>query len=197
MKAEERENFPSDEQLVSRVKEGDVAAFDDLVLRYKERLYGVVYNMTSNHFDTNDLLMEIFDKAYRSLGSFKGRSSFYTWVYRIALNKTINYLQKRKKHQDHLSLNDIELEDAIQMELVDKSSDGDPEKQAKLKELQIKLNESMQKLSHEHRAVVVLFDVQGLSHGEISKIMKCSEGTVRSRLHYAHKQLQKGLGRWL
>lgn len=186
-----------DEELVAQVREGDVAAFDGLVLRYKERLYGVIYNMTSNHDDTNDLLMEVFDKAYRSIVSFKGQSSFYTWIYRIAMNRTINFLQKQKKHRYGMSLNDIDWEDAVQAEFFDLAPQSNPEKQAHLKELQIKLNESLQKLSHQHRAVVVLFDIEGLSHGEIGKIMKCSEGTVRSRLHYAHKQLQQNLKSYL
>ncbi|MFH1066986.1 MAG: sigma-70 family RNA polymerase sigma factor [bacterium] len=187
----------SDEELMASVLAGDIAAFDHLVLRYKERLYGVIYNMTSNHEDTNDLLMESFDKAFRSLPSFKGQASFYTWIYRIAMNRALNLLQKRKKNKNDFSLNDIQLEDAIQKEFLDASSLVDPERQTELKELQIKLNESLQKLSDEHRAVVILYDIEGLSHGDIGRIMNCSEGTVRSRLHYAHKQLQKGLASYL
>ena len=189
--------LPSDEQLVARVMEGELSAFDDLVNRYKERLYGVLYNMTSNHEDTNDLLMEVFDKAYRSIPSFKGQSSFYTWIYRIAINRAINHLHKHKKNRNNMSLNDIETEDAIHMQFWDPSDTVNPERQAELKELQIKLNESLQKLSDEHRAVVVLFDIEGLSHRDIGRILKCTEGTVRSRLHYAHKQLQKGLEKYI
>lgn len=197
MSASNEELSPTDEELVSRVNAGDISAFDVLITRYKERLYGVIYNMTSNHEDTNDMLMEVFDKAFRSLASFKGQSSFYTWIYRIAINRTINLLQKRKRHARDLSLNDIDMEDAVQKEFFDSSPVADPEKQAYLRELQKKLNEALQNLSHEHRAAVVLFDIEGLSHAEISRIMNCSEGTVRSRLHYAHKQLQKGLGKYL
>jgi RNA polymerase sigma-70 factor (ECF subfamily) len=188
---------PSDEELVVRVHRGDISAFDTLVIRYKERLYGVIYNMTSNHEDTNDLLMEVFDKAYRSLSTFKGESSFYTWVYRIALNRTFNHLEKRKKHHNNLSLNDLDIEDMLQKEFLDSSATVDPERQAQLKELQKRLNESLQKLSTEHRAVVVLFDIEGMSHAEIGRILNCSEGTVRSRLHYAHKHLQKSLENYL
>ncbi len=187
----------SDETLVAEVLDGDVSSYDGLVLKYKERLYGVIYNMTSNHDDTNDLLMETFDKAYRHLSSFKEESAFYTWIYKIAFNQTLNFLKKRKKRQNDLSINDIEVEDAIQAAFFDSSAAADPEKQTYLKELQKNLNESLQKLSNEHRAVVVLFDIEGMSHADIGRIVNCSEGTVRSRLHYAHKQLQKGLEKYI
>lgn len=187
----------SDEELVNRSVAGESEAFDMLVLRYQHRLYGVIYNMTSNHQDTNDLLMEVFEKAYRSIESFKQQSAFYTWIYRIAMNRTLNWIEKRKKFRKEMSLNDVDLEEGVSKDLLDPSFQSDPRKQSYLKELQIELNKSLQKLSHEHRAVVVLFDIEDLSHAEIARILNCSEGTVRSRLHYAHKQLQKSLDRFL
>src|SRR5439155_18094955 len=96
-----------DETLVSRVQRGDSTAFDVLIERYKERLYATVYHMTSNHEDANDLVQETFIKAYKSIGSFKRESSFYTWVYRIAVNRTINHL-KRRKNRYHFSLDDVD-----------------------------------------------------------------------------------------
>jgi RNA polymerase sigma-70 factor (ECF subfamily) len=194
--ASENPELP-DEQFVDRVLAGEVAAFDTLVLRYKERLYGVIYNMTSNHEDTNDLLMEVFDKAYRSLGSYKKDASFYSWIYRIAVNRAINLLRQRKKTSKGFSLNEIDLDLSNEPNFLDSGSGSDPEKAAQLQELQKKLNESLQKLSEEHRATVVLFDIEGMSHAEIARVMNTSEGTVRSRLHYAHKQLQKMLGSYL
>ena len=89
----------SDENLVVQVLAGDIYAFDQLIIRYQERLYSVIYNMTSNHEDTNDLLMETFDKAFRSIPSYKRDASFYTWIYRIAVNKTLNHIRKYKKHK--------------------------------------------------------------------------------------------------
>jgi RNA polymerase sigma-70 factor, ECF subfamily len=186
----------SDEELVEAVARGDVSAFDTLVTRYQGRLYSVIYNMTSNHEDTNDLLMETFDKAYRSLGQYKKNASFYTWIYRIALNRSINHLNKNKKHRYNFSLNDLDDDGHLEKELQDSGLTGG-DKQTELTELQKKLNESLQKLSEEHRAVVVLYDIDGMSHADISKIMNCSEGTVRSRLHYAHKILQKMLALYL
>lgn len=191
------DNGRSDEALVQACQAGEVSAFDELVHRYKERLYGVLYNMTSNHEDTNDLLMESFDKAFRSLGSFKGDSSFYTWIYRIGVNRALNYLEKRKRRRVDLSLNEVDWELDERKEWADSPLRTDPEKRAELNELQRKLNESLQRLSDEHRAVVVLSDIEGLPHAEIAKIVGCSEGTVKSRLHYAHKQLQKWLAGYL
>jgi RNA polymerase sigma factor (sigma-70 family) len=186
-----------DGELVDRVLTGEVSAFDTLVLRYKERLYGVIYNMTSNHEDTNDLLMEVFDKAYRSLGAYKKDAAFYSWIYRIAINRSINLLRQRKRAPKGFSLNEIDLDLSNQPDFLDSNLGSDPERVAGLRELQNKLNESLQKLSEEHRATVVLFDIEGMSHAEIAGITKVSEGTVRSRLHYAHKQLQKMLGSYL
>ena len=96
-----------DETLVARVQNGDVAAYDHLVQRYKERVYATVYHMTGNHEDTNDLVQEAFIKAYKSIGGFKRESSFYTWIYRIAVNRTLNHL-KRGKNRFHFSLDDVE-----------------------------------------------------------------------------------------
>src|SRR4051795_5999072 len=89
-----------DSQLVAKTQEGDPAAFDELVVKYSPRLYGLVYNMTSNHEDTNDLLQDIWAKAYRSIKGFRMQSSFYTWMHSIAVNMSINFLKKRgRRHQ--------------------------------------------------------------------------------------------------
>ncbi|MCL5096330.1 MAG: sigma-70 family RNA polymerase sigma factor [Candidatus Omnitrophica bacterium] len=178
-----------DEQLVSRSQRGDLTAYDELVRRYQERIYATVYHMTSNHEDANDLAQESFIKAFRALKSFKGDSSFFTWVYRIAVNKTINFL-KQRKNRTYLSLNDVDVNAEHDPDLVALISDKTPRRDLNLAELQEKLNMAMQKLSIDHRTVVTLHDIQGLSHEEISKIMDCNVGTVRSRLFYARQQLQ-------
>jgi RNA polymerase sigma-70 factor (ECF subfamily) len=180
---------PSDEILVSRTQSGDARAFDQLVVRFSPRLYGLVYNMTSSHEDTNDLLQEVFAKAYRSIKGFQGKSSFYTWMHTIAVNMTINFLKKRNRRKT-MSLDDVDNGILNDPDFIAATSNGDPSHSANLGELQKKLNESLMKLSHDHRAVVTMFDIQGMPHAEIAKILKISEGTVRSRLFYAHKQLQ-------
>lgn len=185
-----------DEDLVARTQEGDPRAFDDLVRKYSSRLYGLVYNMTSNHEDTNDLLQDIFSKAYRSIKGFRGKSSFYTWLHTIATNMTINFLKKRSRTRQ-MSLDDIDSNIQFDPEFIELTSGPDATREVNLKELQARLNEAMMKLSNEHRAVVTMFDIQGMPHAEIGKILKISEGTVRSRLFYAHRQLQNYLQEFL
>jgi RNA polymerase sigma-70 factor (ECF subfamily) len=187
---------PEESDLVRRAQRGDTDAYDDLVRRYQERIYATIYHMTSNHEDANDLAQETFIKAFHALKSFKGGSSFYTWVYRIAVNKTINFL-KQRKNKAHMSLNDLDFNAEHDPDLVALISDKTPRREVNLTELQEKLNSAMQKLSEPHRLVVTLHDVQGLSHEEIAKIMDCNIGTVRSRLFYARQQLQAYLSDYL
>src|SRR5271163_868512 len=183
-------------ELVVRARKGDLKAYDELVKRYQERIYATIYHMTSNHEDANDLAQESFIKAYSALKSFKGGSSFYTWLYRIAVNKTINFL-KQRKNKYHLSLNDLDFNAENDPDLVALVSHKTPRRDAGLSELQKKLNEALMKLSEPHRMVVVLHDVQGMSHDEIAEIMGCNIGTVRSRLFYARQQLQGYLAEYI
>jgi RNA polymerase sigma factor (sigma-70 family) len=183
-------------ELVRRARKGDLSAYDDLVRRYQERIYATIYHMTSNHEDANDLAQEAFIKAFQALRSFKGGSSFYTWVYRIAVNKTINFL-KQRKNRTQMSLDDLDVNAEHDPDLVALVSEKTPRREVGLAELQEKLNAAMQKLSEPHRLVVTLHDVQGLAHEEIAKIMDCNVGTVRSRLFYARQQLQAYLSEYL
>lgn len=185
-----------EDAIVRRAQQGDLAAYDELVRRYQERIYATLYHMTSNHDDANDLAQEAFIKGYQAIKSFKGGSSFYTWVYRIAVNKTLNFLKSRK-NRSMMSLNDLDFDAEKDPDLVSLISDKTPRRDAVLSELQKKLNEAMLKLSEQHRLVVTLHDVQGLAHEEIAEIMECNTGTVRSRLFYARQQLQGFLADYL
>ena len=199
-KAPRAETSPNDAAqdltLVQRAQNGDYTAYDELVRRYQERVYATVYHMTSNHEDAGDLTQETFIKGFTALKSFKGDSSFYTWVYRIAVNKTINFI-KQRKNRTHLSLNDMDFNAENHPDMVDLVSEKTPRRDAGLNELQEKLNDAMQKLSPVHRLVVTLHDVQGLPHEEIAVIMDCNIGTVRSRLFYARQQMQAYLSDYL
>ncbi len=182
-----------DRILVARAQEGDTRAFDDLVRKYTSKLYGLIYNMTSNREDTADLLQEVFAKSYRSLKRFMGKSSFYTWIYSIAVNMTLNHLKKRGRHLK-VSLDDVDtgIENDPDFIAVTTAKSG-VSREVNIHELQKRLNEAMMKLSEDHRTVVTLYDIQGLQHADISKILGVSEGTVRSRLFYAHRLLQSYL----
>src|SRR5204862_5694654 len=126
-------------ELVKRARRGELTAYDELVRRYQERIYATIYRMTSNHEDANDLAQEAFIKAFHALKSFKGGSSFYTWVYRIAVNKTINFL-KQRKNRTQISLDDLDFNAEHDPDLVALISDKTPRRDASLAELQEKLN---------------------------------------------------------
>jgi RNA polymerase sigma factor (sigma-70 family) len=193
----ESEATPTEEmELVHRARRGDLPAYDELVKSYQERIYATIYHMTSNHDDANDLAQDSFIKAFQALKSFKGGSSFYTWLYRIAVNKTINFL-KQRKNRVHMSLNDLDFNTENNPDLIALISDKTPRREAGLSELQEKLNAALLRLSEPHRLVMVLHDVQGQSHEEIAKIMDCNIGTVRSRLFYARQQMQSYLADYL
>ena len=184
-------------RLVSRAIDGDFDAFDQIMLLYRERLYGVIYNMTFNHEDAADLTQESFVKAFRSLSKFKRKSSFFTWLYRIGVNLTLTHL-KRRKARKFFSFDQLIDQNKSKNQSVEfSSSETSSVKTTLLNELHEKLNEALSKLSDKHRTIVVLFEIDGLSHKEIASIMKCTEGTVRSRLHYAKVQLQSLLSEYV
>ncbi len=195
---EENLSSPSsetDREMVLRVQSGDASAFDLLVEKYKARLYTVIYNMLGNHEDAADLSQEVFLKAFKSLYRFQNRANFYTWLYRIAINTTLNFIKRRKSIS--LSLNEMSFmveEDPTFKELILKET---VRRDLDRKELQEKLNEALQRLSKDHRTVVVLHDIEGMRHQEIAKVLGCSEATARSRLFYAHQQLQALLANYL
>lgn len=181
-----------DEHWVQEARQGDLQAFDYLMGKYQSRIYALLYNMTSNKEDAEDLLQEVFLKAYKALPRFKGKSSFYTWIYRIGVNTAINYVKKRKKRQG-LSLDHLDLAVERDPALVQLASQETPDRNLGLKELQKKLNSALQTLSEKHRTVVIMHDIQGMPHHEIGEILGISSGTVRSRLFYARQQLQSQL----
>ncbi len=187
---------PDDKELVFDAQKGDVRAFDVLMERYHGKIYGLTYNMTSNREDAEDLTQEVFVKAFEALPRFRGKSSFYTWLYRIAVNKTINYRKKRNRKRA-LSLDQFDHEIKTDDTYHDLTTKGSPLRNISLSELQEKLNEALQHLSEKHRTVVVMHDMQGIPHEEIAKVVEASVGTVRSRLFYARRQMQAELAEFM
>lgn len=194
---ERQQEATADLDIVRRVQAGDVAAFDVLIRRYRERLYGVVYNLTSNREDASDLTQEAFIKAFQSIHRFTGKAAFFTWLYRIAVNSTISHLRKSRLRA-FFSLESIDADEPVARDVIAALTDASGgDRDAYVRELQERLNAAMQKLSIKHRTVVTLFEIDGLSHQEIAEVMGCSEGTVRSRLHYAKQLLQAELQPYL
>ncbi len=192
-----REEAESDRLLVQRVQAGELACYDEIMERYRRRIWGVIYHMTANREDAADLTQDVFLKAFQAINRFLGQSTFFTWLYRIAVNATLNHLQKARLRR-FFSLEKIRDEEGV-ASLLDRLPDpsAGSDRAACLSELQQKLNEAMQKLSIKHRTVVTLHEIDGLSHDEIAAITSTSVGTVRSRLHYAKQQLQADLKEYL
>jgi RNA polymerase sigma-70 factor (ECF subfamily) len=184
------ETGPDDISLVKRCQGGDLAAYELLVGRYRQRVFNVVYGIVHNVEDANDLCQETFVKAWRSLGRFKGESAFYTWLYRIATNLGIDHLRRRAK-QESVSFDDaIKSEDDAEPEMM-ASKIALPSKETERTELRAAIEAAIAQLSPEHRAVIMLKEFEGLAYKEIAKVVGCSLGTVMSRLFYARQHLQK------
>ena len=181
----------SDEDLIASTLAGKTRAYDELVRRHSRKLNGMLIQMLNSEADAYDVAQESFLKAFHSLRYFKGNSSFYTWLYSIALNQARNFLRKRKREHAY-SLDNDENGDPLEKdsELADKGLDADPVRKAHIADLRRKLAHAITQLSPAHQEVINLCDIQGLSYPEIAKIINISEGTLRSRLHYAHRQLQ-------
>ena len=186
----------NEKEIVGRAQQGDMEACDALIRQFQERIYATIYHMTSNHEDAADLAQITFIKAIRKIDKFKGQSSFFTWLYRIAVNNTINFIRSKRKRVI-LSINQMDEEYDRGEELLGLGSKDTPKRDIDRHELQGMLNAAMQKLSPNHRLVVTLHDVQGLPPEQIGEIMDCNTNTVRTRLHYARKQLQAHLSDYL
>lgn len=181
---------PDDVTLVKRCQAGDSSAFNELVTRYRTKVFTMVYGMVQNEQDAWDLAQEGFLKAWRSIHRFKGQSSFYTWLYRIMTNVTIDSLRRKGIHGE------AEFDDRISLDSVEPGSRTTPSsvplphKKVEHNEIRQRIEETIAKLSAEHRAVIVMKEIEDLQYSEIAEILECSIGTVMSRLFYARKKLQ-------
>jgi RNA polymerase sigma-70 factor (ECF subfamily) len=182
-----------DGELVEASRRGDRQAFRVLFDRYHRRVHAVATGMLRNREDALDVAQETFIKAYRSLGSFKGDSSFYTWLYRITVNLCIDARRREARHARLAAPAEPGAGDRDPPDVRDESPGVDPFEQAKTRELGAEVQSALSELTAEHRAVILLREVDGLSYDEISQIMQCAKGTVMSRLHYARRRLQARL----
>jgi RNA polymerase sigma-70 factor (ECF subfamily) len=181
----------SELDLVARCQTGDTEAFDELVTRYRTRVFGMIYNMVHSEQDAWDLAQDSFLKAWKSIKRFRGRSSFYTWIYRIVMNVTIDWLRKKQVRGGG-----GEFDDSIQLKEVEPASKTVPKAEAlphemmERSEIRERINKAIAHLSPEQRAVILMKEIEGMQYHEIAEALGCSIGTVMSRLFYARKKLQ-------
>ncbi|MEO8439688.1 MAG: sigma-70 family RNA polymerase sigma factor [Spartobacteria bacterium] len=178
-------------ELVRKAQEGDTEAFDQLVGRFRNRVFGMIYNMVHNEQDAWDLSQDSFVKAWKSIARFRGQSSFYTWIYRIVMNVTIDWLRKKQ-----VKGTGAEFDDAIQLKEIDPASrtvphaDALPHERMQHQEIRRRIDLAIAQLSPEHRAVILMKEIEDMQYHEIAESLGCSIGTVMSRLFYARKKLQ-------
>lgn len=181
---------PPDDVLVAKCQGGDFEAFDVLVTRYRGKVYAMIVNMVRNDADAWDLAQDVFVKVWKALPKFEARSSFFTWLYRITYNVTCDWVRKKKIQGEG------EFDDAMGLERVEISAPTAPktvprpDEKIVGNELGEKIGEALEELSEDHRAVVLMREVQGMSYEEIAESVGCTIGTVMSRLFYARKRLQ-------
>ena len=173
-------------RLVRQAQGGDLAAYTELVRRYRERIYQTIFRFTRNHEDTDDLAQETFLRAFKELRRFRRRSGFYTWIYRIALNLSFNYLKKRKKEMDWQ-------ERSRRLAAFKEGTPPGPESASASRELGGLLVDAVDSLPRAYNAAFSLVAFQGLSHRQAARVLGCSENTVSWRMHKARKFLQAKL----
>jgi len=181
---------------VERARRGDRQAFGLLVRHYQQRVYRTAFRMLGNHQDADDVSQEAFVRAYRGLSTFDGRSSFFTWIYRIVVNLAINQLQRRKRHPQVLFDADALDRVALSPELEQRAA-SDPQKRLEFKRLVADIGAALDELSETLRATVVLVIFEGLSHREAAEILECPEGTVAWRVHEARRKLRERLAAYV
>ncbi|WP_428262614.1 RNA polymerase sigma factor [Haliangium sp.] len=174
-------------ELVARAKAGDRRAFGELVRRYRSRIFALALHLTGRESDADDIAQEVFLKAYKALDSFEGRSEFFTWVYRMAVNRALNVRRDRSRRGE-TAMDDPRVARAVAVD-----AGGDPERAAQLRETYTRLLEELDRLPAPMRTSVVLVALQGLSHAEASVVQRCSPGTVAWRIHEARRRLRRGL----
>jgi RNA polymerase sigma-70 factor (ECF subfamily) len=175
------------EKLVRRAQAGDRAAFDDLVRRYRARIYALTLHLTGSRSEADDITQDVFTRAYQRIASFAGRSEFFTWLYRIAVNRALNARRDTARRRTS-GLDDPRVQAAVAVDAY-----GDPRRAAELRQTYARLVAALDRLAPTLRSTVVLVALQGLSHDEAAAVLGCSTGTVAWRIHEARAQLRHAL----
>ncbi|MBP5245576.1 MAG: sigma-70 family RNA polymerase sigma factor [Clostridia bacterium] len=179
--------------LAKDASNGDVNAFEKIVRKYEKYVCAVVYSVLRDREETFDASQEVFLKLYHSIGSFKGESSFSSWLYRIAKNCALDFARKKKERPLSLTVRGDDDDDSKVLDVSDDSEKNNPEKALIIKERKTLLYEAISELSDEHREIIILRDINGYSYSEISDMLSLEEGTVKSRLFRARSALREKL----
>jgi len=199
---EAQEGSPSkgDHDLVQRVQAGDTAAFRALFDKYHRRAFAVAMGVVKNQDDALDAVQEAFVKVHKNIHKFQGSSSFYTWLYRIVMNVSIDHVRRTSRRKsldfDERALHE-ESEVAGDGALVPSVTDANPGKAALRRELGGAIQAALQELPEHHRAVIVLREIEGMSYEEMAEALEVPKGTVMSRLFHARKKMQASLAPYL
>jgi RNA polymerase sigma-70 factor, ECF subfamily len=176
-----------DRELVRRSRAGDPRAFRELFDRYHRQVLAIAVGLTGNSDDAMDVVQETFVRAHKNLGNFQGESSFYTWLYRIAVNLGIDHRRRQSRRAEILQ------PEPIDENVGDSDRTPGPEGELERRQLGARILRAIDELTPEHKAAIILREIEGLSYEDISHVMQCSKGTVMSRLHYARRKLQAKL----
>jgi RNA polymerase sigma-70 factor (ECF subfamily) len=176
----------SEADLVRLAQQGDMRAFEELVARHRDKIYARAFSMVRNEDEALDLSQDAWVKGWQRLAQFQGDSSFITWIMRIVINLSLDLLRKRKRQR----IESLELmEEEGRGERMMPAFNPNPSAGLERAELRVRIDRALSQLSHEHRAVLVLHEFEGMEYKEIAKHMRCSIGTVMSRLFYARRRM--------
>jgi RNA polymerase sigma-70 factor (ECF subfamily) len=181
-----------DTELVLAARKGDRDAFRTLFERHHRRAYALAFGVLRHQDDALDVVQDAFIKAHKYLDKFEGNSSFYTWLYRIVMNLAIDHLRKHRRVKP-VELDESKLEEGVDQGLLPKVLGGNPGRALQDKEIRIRIDRALDELSENHRAVLVMRELEGLSYEEMAQAMDCSKGTIMSRLFHARRNMQKRL----
>lgn len=181
-----------EKELLKKCRQGDRDAFNILVQTYQRQVINLAYGMLSDTEDATDAAQEVFIKVYRNIDRFEGKSSLSTWIYRITSNVCKDFLRKRTRTIQSVSIYESsEDDDDRPMEI--KDSSPTPQEHMEITETQREVRKALDELPEEYKSVIVMYDLEGLSYDEISNVLQCPVGTIKSRLNRARKALKKNL----
>jgi RNA polymerase sigma-70 factor (ECF subfamily) len=174
-------------ELVARAQQGDHRAFGELVQRYRPRIFALALHLSRNESEADDITQEVFIQAYRALPRFAGKSAFFTWLYRMTVNRSLSTRRAQRRRRE-TTMDDPRVEKALAVDAA-----GDPVRAAELRGTYEALLRALDRMPAEMRTTVVLVALQGLSHGEAAVVQACSPGTIAWRIHEARGRLRRAL----